>query len=60
MRKFSIYYNDGSVVNGGGEDDEEVTLTFSKKVKPLYDLAYIQKDDEEILQIVSLIVHRLA
>ena len=31
MRKFAIYYNDGSVVEGGGDDDEEVTLTFSKK-----------------------------
>ena len=31
LRKFAIYYNDGSVVYGGGDDDEEVTLTFSKK-----------------------------
>ena len=31
MRKFSIFYNDGSVVEGGGDDDELVTLTFSKK-----------------------------
>ena len=31
MRKFSIYYNNGDVVHGGGEDDEEVTLTFSRK-----------------------------
>ena len=31
MRRFAIYYNDGSVVEGGGDDDEEVTLKFSKK-----------------------------
>jgi hypothetical protein len=29
--RFSIYYTNGDVVHGGGEDDEEVTLTFSKK-----------------------------
>ena len=29
--RFSIYYNNGDVVQGGGEDDEEVTLTFSRK-----------------------------
>lgn len=29
--KFSIHYNDGSVVQGGGEDDDTVTLTFSRK-----------------------------
>ena len=29
--KFSIYYNNGDVVHGGGEEDEEVTLVFSKK-----------------------------
>ena len=31
MRKFAIFYNDGNVVYGGGDDDEEVTLTFSRK-----------------------------
>ena len=31
MRKFKIFYNDGSTIEGGGDDDEEVTLTFSKK-----------------------------
>jgi len=29
--KFSIYYTNGEVVHGGGEDDEEVTLTFSRQ-----------------------------
>ena len=29
--KFSIYYNNGDVIHGGGEDDEEITLTFSRK-----------------------------
>ena len=29
--KFSIYYNNGEVVHGGGPEDETVTLTFSKK-----------------------------
>lgn len=31
MRKFAIYYNDGSVVEGGGDNDDIVMLTFSKK-----------------------------
>ena len=31
MRKVTLFYNDGTVVHGGGEDDEEVTITFSKK-----------------------------
>lgn len=31
MRKFIIYYNNGDVVYGGGDADEDVTLTFSKK-----------------------------
>ena len=31
MKKFAIYYNNGDVVQGGGEDDEEITLTFSKQ-----------------------------
>lgn len=29
--KFSIWYNDGTVVHGGGEDDELVPMYFSKK-----------------------------
>lgn len=29
--KFSIFYNDGEVVHGGGEDDELVPVYFSKK-----------------------------
>jgi hypothetical protein len=29
--RFSIYYTNGEVVHGGGEDDEEITLTFSRK-----------------------------
>ena len=29
--RFSIYYTNGEVVHGGGDDDEEVTLTFSRK-----------------------------
>ena len=29
--RFSIYYNNGDVAHGGGEDDEEVTITFSRK-----------------------------
>lgn len=31
MKKFAIYYNNGDIVYGGGEDDEEITLTFSRK-----------------------------
>lgn len=31
MKRFTILYNDGSTVHGGGEDDELITLTFSKK-----------------------------
>ena len=31
MRRFAIYYNNGDVVRGGDDSDEEVTLTFSKK-----------------------------
>ena len=33
MRKFAIFYEDGSVVDGGGEDDEEVELTFKVSKK---------------------------
>ena len=29
--RFSIYYNNGEAVHGGGEDDEEITITFSRK-----------------------------
>ena len=33
IRKFAIFYEDGSVVEGGGEDDEyeEITIRVSKK-----------------------------
>lgn len=31
MRKFAIFYNDGSVVYGGGDDDELVPVMFSRK-----------------------------
>ena len=31
MRRFSIFYNDGTVVHGGGEDDELVPVYFSRK-----------------------------
>lgn len=31
MRKFSIYYNDGTIVHGGGEEDELVPVYFSRK-----------------------------
>lgn len=31
MRKFTIIYNDGTTVHGGGEDDELVPVYFSKK-----------------------------
>ncbi len=31
MRKWKIFYNDGTTIEGGGDDDEIVTLQFSKK-----------------------------
>lgn len=31
MRKFAIFYNNGEVVYGGGTEDEEVSITISKK-----------------------------
>lgn len=31
MRKFSIFYNDGTVIHGGGEDDELVPVYFPRK-----------------------------
>jgi hypothetical protein len=31
LPKFSIFYNNGEVVHGGGEDDELVTLQVSRK-----------------------------
>jgi len=31
MRKFAIFYNDGSVVYGGGDDDELIPVYFSRK-----------------------------
>lgn len=31
MKPFAIFYNNGDVVYGGGEDDEVITLTFSRK-----------------------------
>lgn len=31
MKKFSIFYNDGTVIHGGGEDDELVPVYFSRK-----------------------------
>lgn len=50
MRKFAIFYNDGSVVYGGGDDDEEVTLTFSRKwlEAPNDGISHINVEDEQI------------
>lgn len=31
MRKFAIYYNNGNIVYGGGEEDELVPVYFSRK-----------------------------
>lgn len=31
MRKFAIYYNNGDIVYGGGDDDELVPVYFSRK-----------------------------
>lgn len=29
MKKFAIFYNDGSIIEGGGKDDEKITLSFT-------------------------------
>lgn len=31
--KFAIFYNDGSIVEGGGQEDEEITLSFTVSKK---------------------------
>lgn len=50
MRKFAIFYNDGTVIYGGGEDDEAITLTFSRKwlEAPSDGVSHINVEDEVI------------
>jgi len=47
MRKIKLFYNDGTSVECGGDDDEEVTLTFSKKFieAPSDGIACVHCDD---------------